>query len=194
MAIIGDVLHSRVARSNIIAFNHMGVRVALRSPTLIPKMPEALGNLHKGSARCCKGCRYHLPCEDPAREADPGHVPSLDEYHQFSALRKASRKHLPMPCDAPWPNKQASRGRERGGRWTSEHDPGPGPQRGGAKDGPPLRLPRRCETVKILLCDAVLFDGMGILGGRKRPRRRRRRYHRQSVKSADRRLRHHKRS
>jgi aspartate carbamoyltransferase catalytic subunit len=42
--IVGDVLHSRVARSNILAFRRMGAEVTLAGPpTLIPRGIEALG-------------------------------------------------------------------------------------------------------------------------------------------------------
>ena len=42
--IVGDVLHSRVARSNILAFGRMGCRVTVCGPpTLIPRGVESLG-------------------------------------------------------------------------------------------------------------------------------------------------------
>jgi len=42
--IVGDVLHSRVARSNILAFQRMGARVTVAGPpTLVPRGIEALG-------------------------------------------------------------------------------------------------------------------------------------------------------
>jgi aspartate carbamoyltransferase catalytic subunit len=42
--IVGDVLHSRVARSNLIAFARMGAEVTVCGPpTLIPRRIEALG-------------------------------------------------------------------------------------------------------------------------------------------------------
>jgi aspartate carbamoyltransferase catalytic subunit len=42
--IVGDVLHSRVARSNILAFTRMGAHVTVCGPpTLIPRKIEALG-------------------------------------------------------------------------------------------------------------------------------------------------------
>jgi aspartate carbamoyltransferase catalytic subunit len=42
--IVGDVLHSRVARSNILAFTRMGAEVTVCGPpTLIPREVEALG-------------------------------------------------------------------------------------------------------------------------------------------------------
>ena len=42
--IVGDVAHSRVARSNILAFQKMGAKVTVAGPpTLIPRGIEALG-------------------------------------------------------------------------------------------------------------------------------------------------------
>jgi len=42
--IVGDVMHSRVARSNVIAFTRMGARVTVAGPpTLLPRGVEALG-------------------------------------------------------------------------------------------------------------------------------------------------------
>jgi aspartate carbamoyltransferase catalytic subunit len=79
--IVGDVLHSRVARSNILAFTRMGARVTVCGPpTLIPREIEALG------------CRA-TPTLDDLHEADVVYVlrmqhermsesfiPSLREY------------------------------------------------------------------------------------------------------------------
>ncbi len=58
VAICGDVLHSRVARSNIIVLNALGARVRIAAPsTLLPAAPERLGrrSLHRhveGARRC----------------------------------------------------------------------------------------------------------------------------------------------
>ena len=42
--IVGDVMHSRVARSNILAFNKLGAKVTVCGPpTLIPRGMESLG-------------------------------------------------------------------------------------------------------------------------------------------------------
>jgi aspartate carbamoyltransferase catalytic subunit len=79
--IVGDVLHSRVARSNILAFTTMGARVTVCGPpTLIPRGIERLG---------CD-VRYSLDGSDEAdviyalrmqRERMEGaFVPSLREY------------------------------------------------------------------------------------------------------------------
>jgi aspartate carbamoyltransferase catalytic subunit len=81
--IVGDVLHSRVARSNILAFQRMGARVTVAGPpTLLPRDIEALG---------CTS----TPTLDDLHEADvvyvlrmqnermhEAYVPSLREYAQ----------------------------------------------------------------------------------------------------------------
>jgi aspartate carbamoyltransferase catalytic subunit len=89
--IVGDVLHSRVARSNILALQRMGARVTVCGPpTLIPREIEALG---------CEA----TPSLDRVHEADvvyvlrmqnermrEAFVPSLREYaerYQISAAR-----------------------------------------------------------------------------------------------------------
>ena len=99
--IVGDVLHSRVARSNIMAFQKMGAKVTLAGPpTLIPRGIEALG---------CE-VRYTL---DDLREADvvytlrmqmermrTSYVPSLREYvahYQVNGRRLHPRQVLMHP-------------------------------------------------------------------------------------------------
>src|SRR3972149_1328401 len=44
VAIVGDISHSRVARSNILAMQKMGMEVRIAGPaTLLPRAPEQLG-------------------------------------------------------------------------------------------------------------------------------------------------------
>jgi aspartate carbamoyltransferase catalytic subunit len=99
--IVGDVLHSRVARSDILAFTRMGANVTVCGPPmLIPRGIEALG---------CS-VRYDLA---ELREADviyalrmqnermrESYVPSLREYtanYQINARRLHSRQVLMHP-------------------------------------------------------------------------------------------------
>jgi aspartate carbamoyltransferase catalytic subunit len=99
--IVGDVLHSRVARSNIAGFRTMGAHVTVCGPpTLIPRDIEALG---------CD-VRYDL---DGLRDADvvyalrmqnermsEPYVPSLREYvarYQITARRLGARQLLMHP-------------------------------------------------------------------------------------------------
>ncbi len=81
--IVGDVLHSRVARSNILAFRRMGASVTVCGPpTLIPRQIEALGCAQRttldrlGEADVVYVLRMQ---HERMREA---YVPSLREYAQ----------------------------------------------------------------------------------------------------------------
>ena len=99
--IVGDVAHSRVARSNIIAFQRMGAKVTVAGPpTLIPRGIEVLG---------CE-VRFRLDELDSAdvvyalrmqreRMGDT-QVPSLREYaalYQINARRLSPRQLLMHP-------------------------------------------------------------------------------------------------
>ena len=88
VAIVGDVTHSRVARSNIYGLGKMGARVIVAGPaTLMPVEVESLG--------CEATCRV----DDAIRGADvvmglriqlerqkKGLFPSVREYHKFFGL------------------------------------------------------------------------------------------------------------
>ena len=99
--IVGDVLHSRVARSNILAFTKLGAEVTVCGPpTLLPRGVESLG---------CK-VEYRL---DRLSEADvvyalrmqrermtDSYVPSLREYaavYQIDGRRLSARQVLMHP-------------------------------------------------------------------------------------------------
>ncbi|MCE5201893.1 MAG: aspartate carbamoyltransferase catalytic subunit [Synergistaceae bacterium] len=85
IALVGDVLHSRVARSDIIGFKTMGCEVVLSGPpTMMPREIDALG------------CRYDRDPRNAVKEADmvyllriqrerqqDGLFPSIDEYHRW---------------------------------------------------------------------------------------------------------------
>ena len=99
--IVGDVTHSRVARSNIIAFQMLGAKVTVCGPpTLIPRGMEALGcdveytldRLHEADVV------YTLRMQHE-RMTD-SFVPSLREYaaqYQIDGRRLSSRQVLMHP-------------------------------------------------------------------------------------------------
>jgi aspartate carbamoyltransferase catalytic subunit len=81
--IVGDVLHSRVARSDILAFQRMGATVTVCGPpTLIPRQIEALGcsaqdtlaNLHEADVVYVLRMQYE--------RMHDSYVPTLREYAQ----------------------------------------------------------------------------------------------------------------
>src|SRR4026209_1951564 len=91
VTILGDILYSRVARSNIWALNKLGAEVTLCGPsTLVPKIFEQMG------------CRVTYDVEDAIRDADIIHLlriqherqrktmfPSINEYTTLFGLNKA---------------------------------------------------------------------------------------------------------
>jgi aspartate carbamoyltransferase catalytic subunit len=99
--IVGDVLHSRVARSNILAFQKMGAQVTVCGPpTLIPRGVEALG------------CEVRFTLDDLAEadvvyalrmqheRMDQAFVPTLREYaneYQVNGRRLHPRQVLMHP-------------------------------------------------------------------------------------------------
>jgi aspartate carbamoyltransferase catalytic subunit len=83
IAIVGDVLHSRVARSNIQAFLLMGARVTLVGPPpLIPRGIEAMGCdvSHSIEAIGDADVVYVLRMQRERMLAGENYVPSLREY------------------------------------------------------------------------------------------------------------------
>ena len=88
VAIVGDVLHSRVARSNIIAMQMMGMKVrVVGPPTLIPREAQKWGvevfhNLREGLAKTDVIMLLRLQLE---RQAS-GYIPSIEEYSRLFGL------------------------------------------------------------------------------------------------------------
>jgi aspartate carbamoyltransferase catalytic subunit len=83
VAIVGDVLHSRVARSNILGLRTMGANVTLVGPpTLIPRDAAALGVdvSHSMSALETADVVYVLRMQRERMAPGASYVPSLTEY------------------------------------------------------------------------------------------------------------------
>jgi aspartate carbamoyltransferase catalytic subunit len=97
IAIVGDIAHSRVARSNIEAFRALGAEVTLVAPpTLLPPHVEALGaNVsHDLDAVLAKTDVLYLLRMQRER-MDQALVPSLGEYHRTFGLTPNRAKQLP---------------------------------------------------------------------------------------------------
>ena len=97
IAIVGDISHSRVARSNIEAFTLLGAEVTLVAPpTLLPTQVEALG------ARVSNDLDAVLAETDVLyllrmqhERMDQALVPSLGEYHRAFGLTPDRARRLP---------------------------------------------------------------------------------------------------
>ena len=137
--IVGDVLHSRVARSNILAFQKMGAQVTVCGPpTLIPRGVEALGcdvrftldDLARGRRRLrpAHAARAH----GPGLRADPARVRRRVPDQRPPAA--------PAPgAHAPGPGQPRRRALRRGRRLAPGGDHRPGRGRRGRPHGRPLR-------------------------------------------------------
>src|SRR5437667_3177365 len=111
VTILGDILYSRVARSNIWALTKLGAKVTLCGPsTLVPKVFEQMG------------CRVTYDVDDAIREADiinllriqherqrKSMFPSLAEYTSRFGLNKA-RLHRTRPEELIIPPGPINRG------------------------------------------------------------------------------------
>jgi aspartate carbamoyltransferase catalytic subunit len=89
--IVGDVLHSRVARSNILAFGRMGAEVTVCGPpTLIPRNIEALGCEATATLERLHEADVVYVLRMQHERMHDSFVPSLREYasrYQISAAR-----------------------------------------------------------------------------------------------------------
>jgi aspartate carbamoyltransferase catalytic subunit len=91
VAICGDILHSRVARSNILLLGKLGARVRLVAPsTLLPAAAERLGceifrDMKEGLANADVVMMLRLQIE----RMQGSFVPSVREYYRFFGLDEA---------------------------------------------------------------------------------------------------------
>lgn len=96
VTILGDILFSRVARSNIICLQKLGAKVTVAGPsTLVPKEFEAMG------ATVCHDLRKALENADAVmllriqhERQTSTHFPSLGEYTSMFGLNKERAKWL----------------------------------------------------------------------------------------------------
>jgi aspartate carbamoyltransferase catalytic subunit len=91
VAICGDVLHSRVARSNIQLLNIMGARVRVVAPrTLLPSEVERLGvEVYHDMARGVAGADIIMMLRLQTERMHGTFLPSIREYFHFYGLDQA---------------------------------------------------------------------------------------------------------
>lgn len=86
IAIVGDILHSRVARSNIIAMTKLGNNVTLVAPpTLLPTIPEHVATTHNLEKVLPKSDVVMLLRLQLERETG-GYIPSVREFSHLFGL------------------------------------------------------------------------------------------------------------
>lgn len=103
VAICGDILHSRVARSNILLLSKLGARVRLVAPsTLLPAAADRLGcEVFRNMAEGLAGADVVMVLRLQLERMNGAFVPSIREYYRFfglddQKLRLANRGALVM--------------------------------------------------------------------------------------------------
>ncbi|MCP3980983.1 MAG: aspartate carbamoyltransferase catalytic subunit [bacterium] len=88
VAIVGDILHSRVARSNIMLLKTMGAEVVLCGPpTLLPHSIELFGcEVAYRAEQAIEGADVVMALRIQRERMTAGYFPSLREYAQLYAL------------------------------------------------------------------------------------------------------------
>ncbi len=98
VAICGDILHSRVARSNILLLNALGARVRAVAPsTLLPSGIEEMGvTFHRRLEEGIEGADVVMMLRLQRERMEGSFVPSVREYFRFFGL-DAARLALARP-------------------------------------------------------------------------------------------------
>jgi len=95
VAIVGDIIHSRVARSNIFGLNTMGAEVALCAPpTLMPTQIEGLGvKTYNRIEEAIEGADVVMNLRIQKERQEEGNFPSLREYSAYFGLNERNLKY-----------------------------------------------------------------------------------------------------
>ena len=95
VAIIGDVNHSRVARSNIFGLHTMGAEVALCAPPpLMPVQMEELGvRTYTRVEEAVEGADVVMGLRIQKERQEEGNFPSLREYSAFFGINEENLKY-----------------------------------------------------------------------------------------------------
>ena len=93
VAICGDILHSRVARSNIILLNALGAQVRVVAPsTLLPSGVERMGVIvHRNMAEGLKDADVVMMLRLQRERMEGAFVPSVREYFRYYGLDAEKR-------------------------------------------------------------------------------------------------------
>jgi aspartate carbamoyltransferase catalytic subunit len=95
IAICGDILHSRVARSNIFLLNILGARVkVIAPPTLLPAGIEKMGvEVYTNMKEGLKDCNVVMMLRLQKERMDGSYIPSTREYYRLYGLDSEKLKY-----------------------------------------------------------------------------------------------------
>lgn len=97
VVIIGDISHSRVVRSNIIAMTRLGMEVVLCGPrTMMPLFVEEMGvRVSYHLEECLEWCDVAMALRIQLERQGGGLFPSQREYHERFGIKKKHLKAFP---------------------------------------------------------------------------------------------------
>ncbi|HVN87030.1 MAG TPA: aspartate carbamoyltransferase catalytic subunit [Candidatus Binatia bacterium] len=91
VAIVGDILHSRVARSNLHALRALGAEVRLIGPpTLLPRALREWAAVTSDLAEGVRGVDVIMTLRIQRERQGANYFPSLDEYSRYFCLNQAA--------------------------------------------------------------------------------------------------------
>ena len=91
VAIVGDILHSRVARSNVHALRCLGARLRLVGPpTLLPAEAAAWGEVHHTLRDGIRDADVVMILRLQRERQGRNYLPSLEEYARYFCLNRAA--------------------------------------------------------------------------------------------------------
>jgi aspartate carbamoyltransferase catalytic subunit len=91
VAIVGDILHSRVTRSNVHALRALGTRVRLVGPpTLLPREAASWGEVHHNLRDGIHDADVIMMLRLQRERQGRNYLPSLDEYSRYFCLTRAA--------------------------------------------------------------------------------------------------------
>ena len=95
VAICGDILHSRVARSNLLLLHAMGAQVRLCGPsTLLPPAADRLGaSVHTSMREALDGADVVMMLRLQRERMHAAYVPSTREYFRYYGLDAEKLRH-----------------------------------------------------------------------------------------------------
>ena len=97
IAIVGDILHSRVARSDIEIFKKFGADIHLAAPqTLLPRFVDPAVTVHQNVEDAIRDADVVIVLRLQLERMQAGLIPSADEYSRFYGL-DAQRLKLAKP-------------------------------------------------------------------------------------------------
>jgi len=91
VSIVGDIVHSRVTRSNVHALRALGARVRLVGPpTLLPPETAAWGEVHHDLRSGIRNADVIMMLRLQRERQGRNFLPSLDEYSRYFCLNRAA--------------------------------------------------------------------------------------------------------